>query len=291
MNRPIKYQALYRSLEASNAYYANFFAPLHSNKEQISAEKKQKIIGFYQDLATIESHLQEIEGGFWHKYDPNQPRNPAGQSDGGQWTSVGGGSGNSFVEQQPKPDSTTPPIVPSPQNPTSDAFMEALLGALNLPKLPKVILNYGDGNGSGNLPEPPLESVYPLEALLVGGALLRGLFGFLGGLTRIGTAETGVGTAEAGAGAALETETSWTLGSYKSQQRWANQMRDRNWTPNSITDTIANGKQYEAPNNINPGNTATGYEYNGSYIVRDDQTREIIQLGSPKFDPPFLGPK
>lgn len=295
INRQEKYQSLDRSLEASDAYYAAMFAPLGSKKEQIRAKKKQKIIGFYQDLATIESHLQEIEGGFGHKYNPNQPRNPAGQSDGGQWTGDAGGSGG-FVDQQPKP-KPTPPINPSPQKPTSDAFLEALLGALNLPKLPKVIMNYGDDNSPQHPPKPPiyrgapdlpLESVYPLETLLA----LGGVFSALRGLTRALTGllgdATGVGGAsEIGAGAAgaagVETETAWTLGSYKSPQRWANQMQKRGWTTDEITNTIANGKQYEAPNFINRGNTATRYEYNGNYVVRDNQTREIIQIGEPDF--------
>jgi len=60
-------------------------------------------------------------------------------------------------------------------------------------------------------------------------------------------------------------------------------MRDRNWTPDKITNTIANGEKFEAPNFSNPSNTATRYEYNGNYVVRDDQTREIIQIGEPDF--------
>lgn len=38
----------------------------------------------------------------------------------------------------------------------------------------------------------------------------------------------------------------WTLGKFKSDKRWANQLEGRNWTPDEITETIKNGRYYIA---------------------------------------------
>jgi hypothetical protein len=62
----------------------------------------------------VSQEVQEILHGlqqFWEdvKYDPNQPRVPAGSSDGGQWTS---GEGNS-TEITPLGQINDPPIKPS----------------------------------------------------------------------------------------------------------------------------------------------------------------------------------
>lgn len=224
---------------------------------------------------------------------PDQQRAPAGQSNGGQWVSEGAGS-ESIVPQQPKltPGTGIVPTQPKPSGGIIEEFPHQ--------KPDGVIMNLvGDNNGqSTNYPDAPdrIEPVYPLETLLALSGVfsaLRGLVGALAGLfgdTAIGSAaDIGVGTAiEGEAAAGAEAETSWTLGSYKSPQRWANQMEERGWTPGSITDTIANGERYEAPNLINRGNTATRYEYNGNYVVRDNQTREIIQIGKPNFIRPEI---
>ena len=85
----------------------------------------------------------------------------------------------------------------------------------------------------------------------------------------------------------------WSLGKFKSDQRWANQFERRNWTPEEITETIKHGKRYKAPNkirkHINPRATATRYEKDGRYVVRDDQTGEILQIGDYGFKPNQLG--
>ena len=60
-------------------------------------------------------------------------------------------------------------------------------------------------------------------------------------------------------------------------------MEKGGWTPDKITETIKNGKPYNAPNKPNPTNTATGYKFNGSYVVVDDVTNEVIQLGEPGY--------
>lgn len=67
----------------------------------------------------------------------------------------------------------------------------------------------------------------------------------------------------------------WSLGKFKSAKRWTNQLEKRDWTPEEITKTIKHGKRYKAPNlprKYDPSATATRYEYNGRYVVRDDQT-------------------
>lgn len=83
----------------------------------------------------------------------------------------------------------------------------------------------------------------------------------------------------------------WSLGKFKSAKRWANQMEGRNWTPEDITETIRNGEKFEAsnmPRKHDPTASATRYEYNGRYVVRDDQTGEILQISGPRHIPTEL---
>ncbi|MCB9988629.1 MAG: peptidoglycan-binding protein [Rhodospirillales bacterium] len=77
----------------------------------------------------------------------------------------------------------------------------------------------------------------------------------------------------------------WVLGEYKSKTRWANQLKNRDWTPEQITETIKYGKRYPAPNKVNKANTATRYEYKGRFVVRDDQTKEVLQISGRGFTP------
>ena len=81
----------------------------------------------------------------------------------------------------------------------------------------------------------------------------------------------------------------WTLGKFKSAKRWANQLEKRDWTPEEITNTIKYGKRFRALNKprmeLDPRATATRYEYNGRYVVRDDQTGEILQVSGPNHTP------
>lgn len=78
-------------------------------------------------------------------------------------------------------------------------------------------------------------------------------------------------------------DTDWTLGTFKSPVRWGNQMKNRDWTPGQITHTIQHGKRYPVPNKVNPGNTATRYEYKDRFVVRDDKTKEILQVSREDF--------
>lgn len=80
-------------------------------------------------------------------------------------------------------------------------------------------------------------------------------------------------------------KSNWILGKYKSPTRWGNQLKKRDWTPEQITRTIKNGKRFKAPNKVNPGNTATRYEYEGRFVVRDDKTKEILQVSDKSFIP------
>ncbi len=129
-----------------------------------------------------------------------------------------------------------------------------------------------DGDGGGPvINDPPIEEVYP-ELLFL--PLLR--------IPRI------VNAWRLWARSRRESR-EWSLGKFKSAKRWANQLERRNWTPEEITETIKYGKRYEArnlPRKNDPTATATRYEYNGRFIVRDDQTKEILQIsGASDFKP------
>ena len=75
----------------------------------------------------------------------------------------------------------------------------------------------------------------------------------------------------------------WKFGAHKSPQRWKNLMVSRDWTPNQITKTIAEGVESPAPNDVHPGNPAINYELNGTFVVRDEATKEILQISRDDF--------
>jgi len=79
----------------------------------------------------------------------------------------------------------------------------------------------------------------------------------------------------------------WKLGDYKSAQRWQNQMNSREWTLEEIDNTISTGEQTPAPNNINKGNPAVRYTNpeTGRYVVRDETTKEILQISGKRYIP------
>lgn len=80
----------------------------------------------------------------------------------------------------------------------------------------------------------------------------------------------------------------WELSKNKSELRWENQMKNRDWTKERIDDTVKNGKEYPAPNKPNPEHGATRYEKDGKFVVRDDKTGEILQVSGPRFIPEDL---
>ncbi len=67
-------------------------------------------------------------------------------------------------------------------------------------------------------------------------------------------------------------------GGHKSSTTWANQMAKRGWTQQQIDEAIASGKQFAAPNNINPGNGVTRFVHptTGRSVVIDNVTKEIL---------------
>ncbi len=92
--------------------------------------------------------------------------------------------------------------------------------------------------------------------------------------------------------AARKLASGWHLGKFKSAKRWGNQLHSRGWTPEQITTTIRKGKQFSAPNMVNPANKAIRYQIrdkngNKRYIVRDEVTKEILQISGKKFKKPI----
>jgi len=143
---------------------------------------------------------------------------------------------------------------------------------------------YGGGGDDGN-DDKPVDAIYPiypiekfLLALLPAGRLLSAWGALAASLASVADGESD------------SEDVEWTLGNFKSPQRWANQIADRNWTPEEITDTIAAGEQYPAPNYVNPGNTATRYQNidTGRFVVMDDVTNEILQISGEGFRPLYV---
>ncbi len=118
--------------------------------------------------------------------------------------------------------------------------------------------------------EPPLNPFYPELAIV---PLFR--VGRLAEAWRVLAFQRNVGR-------------TWRLGDHKTTVKWRNRLENGDWTPDKITRTIRYGKPYRAPNKPNPSRTATGYELDGNYIVVDDVTKEIIQVGEPGYIPDKL---
>lgn len=132
--------------------------------------------------------------------------------------------------------------------------------------------------------DPPIEPVYPIETIILGG-FARAIFKrVLAEILR--RAKEPAKPAEKPVPKKPEIrDSSWKLGRHKSEQKWKNQMEKRKWTEKEITDTMKSGKKYPAPNKVNPGNEAARYEYNGKYVVRDEVTKEILQVSDENFIP------
>ncbi|MFA6280387.1 MAG: colicin E5-related ribonuclease [Bdellovibrionales bacterium] len=134
----------------------------------------------------------------------------------------------------------------------------------------------GGGVGGGHaspfldgsdIDDPPLKPVYP-EVLLLP---------FLRVPRILGAVRAFIAVNRRGA--------DWTLGQFKTPKRWANQMEKRNWTPDEITQTIKLGKKYPSPNKVHPENLAIRYQNHrtGKFVVRDEVTREILQISGDDF--------
>ena len=140
--------------------------------------------------------------------------------------------------------------------------------------------NGGESTASQEKEHPDaIDSVYPIETVAAIVATL--------GSGAIPAAWESLATLLPEGATAVEagTDLEWTLGKYKSATRWANQLAKRGWTPEEITDTIADGKTSEAPNFINKGNPATNYKNptTGRFVVRDNITKEILQVSGENF--------
>ncbi len=180
------------------------------------------------------------KGGF----NPDQPRVPAGNPHGGQWT---GGGGVSPIR------SGVDLYRPTDNNQGTRTVEER-------------VNSFGITEEEDRL--GLVEESYLFENLLGVAGLIRGLTAWS---TRTLSREVAT----------------WSLGSFKSPTRWVNQMRNRGWTPKQITDTIAKGRRYPAPNKVRPGNPAVRYvdPRTGRYVVRDEITKEILQVSKSNFKP------
>lgn len=77
----------------------------------------------------------------------------------------------------------------------------------------------------------------------------------------------------------------WIYGGFKSSKKWANQLTKRGWTEKQIGEAIANGKQFNAVNNVNKANSATRYVHpiTEQSVVIDDVTKELLHIGGKGF--------
>lgn len=82
--------------------------------------------------------------------------------------------------------------------------------------------------------------------------------------------------------------TAWKLGSHKSNLKWKNRIEKRKWTADQITNTLKTGKRTKATNKVNKGNRAIMYTNpkTGKFLVRDEVTKEILQISDDNFIPP-----
>jgi hypothetical protein len=143
----------------------------------------------------------------------------------------------------------------------------------------------GGAGSDVNYPDDKVEESYLPEVAIIStvggvvGQAIRGARALMSAIEEMTGAEE----------SAIESP-SWKLGSFKSEARWKNQMSERGWTDEQISDTIANGEQFSAPNMVNPSNTATRYvnHATGKYVVMDNVTKEVLQVSEVGFKPSKL---
>jgi hypothetical protein len=94
--------------------------------------------------------------------------------------------------------------------------------------------------------------------------------------------ETG---AQAGEGQACSLADNWIFGAHKSLQTWQNQMLNRGWTPDQISDAINYGQSYPASNFVNPGNPALRFvnPETGQSVVIDTTSGQVLHIGGQGF--------
>ena len=81
------------------------------------------------------------------------------------------------------------------------------------------------------------------------------------------------------------SQPTWRLGSNHSAQQWQNKLAQCGWTLQQISEAIRNGQQFQAVNNVNPGNAATRYVHPATRrsVVVDNLTGEVIHVGGDGF--------
>ena len=74
----------------------------------------------------------------------------------------------------------------------------------------------------------------------------------------------------------------------KSETKLNNQLKKRGWTQESVQDTVDNPYTTRLSKNLATQNSATVY-YNkdGSYVILDDITNEIVQISN-RYDPRWV---
>ena len=82
-----------------------------------------------------------------------------------------------------------------------------------------------------------------------------------------------------------QEESEWNFGGHKNAQKWTNQMKQRSWSKEEITEAVKKGERFPATNSINPSNGATRFVHpgNGKSVVIDNVTQELLHVGKEGF--------
>lgn len=142
---------------------------------QVSAQLRRMRSSLWAQV--VEAKLLDLERTLKANFNPNQPRVPAGNPDGGQWTRVGGGSGETTdvgsgtIRERPRtrlasasegrPD--TPPQVPKDRPPTSRArtrvYKQIAVWAVNLTVRKRIAFLVSLSDEAGWI-EPVIDSIH-----------------------------------------------------------------------------------------------------------------------------------
>jgi len=77
----------------------------------------------------------------------------------------------------------------------------------------------------------------------------------------------------------------WTLGRFKSEAKWQQQLSKRGWSPQQISEAVVHGEHFPAENLVNKGHSARRYVHpeTGRSVVVDDVTKEVLHVGGDNF--------
>jgi hypothetical protein len=132
-------------------------------------------------------------------------------------------------------------------------------------------------------------AILPVGAITKwGGSLWRTVIGNGDDILKFGpktTANPNIGGLVEKLGESASRAPSWRIGANKSASKITNQMQQRGWTADQITEAIAKGKQFPAPNMVKQGNSATRFVHptTGRSVVMDNVTKEVIHVGGDGF--------